>query len=259
MADTDFYVVIPTPVLEMGPYCIAVYAVLRDFADSRSNECWPSHRRIAERSGVGLTRVKQALLELRLAGWVTWEQRANDVGSQTSNRYHIHGSAQVSRGSRETATDSRHTATASHETATPLAATRLPGSRQAATELIPNELLPIRTNSSSLADASDGETDPFDEFWNHYPRKVGKDAARKAWAQAVKRADPSHIIAAALRFRHDPNLPTDRGFIPHPATWLNQGRWDDEPLPERSNGVKAPSGAALFMSLPDTHLMEVEA
>ena len=55
MAETDFYVVIPTPVLEMGPYCIAVYAVLRDFADSRSNECWPSHRSIAIRSGVGVT------------------------------------------------------------------------------------------------------------------------------------------------------------------------------------------------------------
>ena len=113
-------------------------------------------------------------------------------------------------------------------------------------------------DSSSLADASDAAPDLFAEFWTAYPRKVGKDAARKSWAKAVKRADPQHIIAAALRFRRDPNLPADRGFIPHPATWLNQGRWDDEPLPERSNGTKAPSGAAMFVKLANT-LMEVEA
>ena len=114
----------------------------------------------------------------------------------------------------------------------------------------------------SPADAVDAVSDApdlFAEFWTAYPRKVGKDAARKSWAKAVKRADPQHIIAAALRFRRDPNLPADRGFIPHPATWLNQGRWDDEPLPERSNGTKAPSGAAMFMSLPDTYQIGVEA
>ena len=253
MAETDFYVVIPTPVLEMGPYCIAVYAVLRDFADSRSNECWPSHRSIANRSGVGLTRVKQALLELRAAGWVTWEQRANDGGSQTSNRYHVHGSTQVSRGSRHTATASHETATGSHVTPTPLAATRLPGSRHAATELVPNELLPRGTNSSSLADASDGVSDPFDEFWQHYPRKVGKPAARKAFRQALKRATAADITAGAERLRNDPNLPdkSEEQYIPHASTWLNRDGWDDPPLPARQ--ANRPEGrvsaAALALSM----------
>ena len=140
----------------------------------------------------------------------------------------------------------------SHASVTPLVTAPRPDPTR------PDHIKDIPSPADAVDAVSDAP-DPFDEFWTHYPRKVGKDAARKAWAQAVKRADPSHIIAAALRFRHDPNLPADRGFIPHPATWLNQGRWDDEPLPERSNGVKAPSGAALFMSLPDTHLMEVEA
>jgi hypothetical protein len=31
---------------------------------------------------------------------------------------------------------------------------------------------------------------------------------------------------------HDPNLP-DEQFIPHPATWLNAGGWDDPPFPSR--------------------------
>lgn len=71
----------------------------------------------------------------------------------------------------------------------------------------------------------------FDEFWSNYPRKVGKDDARKAYMRALKRASADEVLAGTVRLANDPNLPTDRQFIPHPATWLNGGRWDDEPLP----------------------------
>lgn len=65
----------------------------------------------------------------------------------------------------------------------------------------------------------------FEDFWSAYPRKVGKEAARKAWKTARKRA-PVEQIAAGLNAA---KWPSDRQFIPHPATWLNQGRWQDEP------------------------------
>jgi hypothetical protein len=68
----------------------------------------------------------------------------------------------------------------------------------------------------------------FDEFWRGYPRKVGKTAAKKAWAKAVKEVDAAEIQAGL-----DAQLPamakTEARFIPHPATWLNEGRWMDEP------------------------------
>jgi hypothetical protein len=66
-----------------------------------------------------------------------------------------------------------------------------------------------------------------------YPRKVGKAAARKAWTKAARDTDPSLILEGVKRYANDPNLPADRSFIPHPSTWLNGGRWDDEPLPSR--------------------------
>ena len=37
----------------------------------------------------------------------------------------------------------------------------------------------------------------FDEFYSEYPRKVGKGAARKAWAKAIKKADVNYIISSA--------------------------------------------------------------
>ncbi len=72
----------------------------------------------------------------------------------------------------------------------------------------------------------------FDEFWGLYPRKVGKDKARTAYRSACRRSDEQTVIDGARRLRDDPNLPETQ-FIPHPATWLTRGGWEDEPLPPR--------------------------
>lgn len=72
----------------------------------------------------------------------------------------------------------------------------------------------------------------FNTFWASYPRKVGKLAAIKAWL----RIQPDvqlylRIIAKVKEETHSEQWQKDNGsFIPHPATWLNQGRWDDEPV-----------------------------
>lgn len=76
--------------------------------------------------------------------------------------------------------------------------------------------------------------DSFEHFWRAYPRRAGKKAALSAWLVAIQEADPDAIVAAALRYANDPNR--EQRFTPHPATWLRQGRWDDEPLPARSGG-----------------------
>lgn len=79
----------------------------------------------------------------------------------------------------------------------------------------------------------------FDAFWDIYPRKVGKQDAQKSYERALRLATPEEILQGATRFASDPNrVPT---FTPHPATWLNQGRWSDEPLPSRTPEV-APRG-----------------
>ena len=72
----------------------------------------------------------------------------------------------------------------------------------------------------------------FQTFWSFYPRRMNKRAAVKAWAVAVKETPAQIIIEGAARFGADPNLPEPQ-FIPYPATWLNNERWSDGPLPER--------------------------
>lgn len=68
----------------------------------------------------------------------------------------------------------------------------------------------------------------FDDFWRAYPAKKGKPAARKAWDRAVKRAAPEAIIAGAHRYAADPDR--DPSFTKWPQGWLNEDRWEDEPV-----------------------------
>jgi hypothetical protein len=70
----------------------------------------------------------------------------------------------------------------------------------------------------------------FDEFWAVYPRHVARAAALKSFLGQARKVGPDVIVAGAKRFAADPNLP-EKQFVPHPTTWLNQGRWEDEALP----------------------------
>lgn len=87
--------------------------------------------------------------------------------------------------------------------------------------------IPIQLDANASNPIIPKSSAAFDDFWRVYPRKTAKEAARKAWALAIKRgASPESMTAAATRYAGQP--PDDPKFIPHPATWLNQGRYDDE-------------------------------
>ena len=67
----------------------------------------------------------------------------------------------------------------------------------------------------------------FDHFWSAYPKKVGKEAARKAFAKVKTPIDT--LLAAIEKQKRSAQWNKDNGqYIPNPATWLNQGRWEDE-------------------------------
>jgi hypothetical protein len=72
---------------------------------------------------------------------------------------------------------------------------------------------------------SDWPSDYREIFWQTYPRKVGKKAAIEK-LEKVKKSDAppwASFLQAIQNIKA-----TELRFIPHPVTWLNQGRWDDE-------------------------------
>lgn len=84
--------------------------------------------------------------------------------------------------------------------------------------LIPETLKPMRSEIM----------DDFDIFYQSYPKKVGKDKAKESWK---KKRPPLDIVLQALQWQiQSEDWKKESGkYIPHPATYLNQGRWQDEP------------------------------
>lgn len=91
----------------------------------------------------------------------------------------------------------------------------------------------------------------FDQFWQSVHIKTGKEAARKAFARAIKRLQSegiqkgdaeARLLDRMAAFARSPQAhPKDRSPI-HPATWLNQGRYDDDPAAWQCAGATSSNG-----------------
>lgn len=67
-------------------------------------------------------------------------------------------------------------------------------------------------------------------FWKAYPKKAAKPDAEKAWRQVKPTDEQVDAMLSALdTLRCGDQWTRDGGkFIPYPATWLRQKRWEDE-------------------------------
>jgi|TARA_B100000315_G_scaffold204074_1_gene197294 hypothetical protein len=70
----------------------------------------------------------------------------------------------------------------------------------------------------------------FEQFWNNYPRKVGKRKAFEVWGKLSPDGDLMEKILGAIEKYKSSESWCDPKYIPHPSTWLNQERWEDEIL-----------------------------
>lgn len=70
--------------------------------------------------------------------------------------------------------------------------------------------------------------DHFDSFYEAYPKKVGKEPARKAFKKLKVTEKMLSDMLAAIEKEKVSRQWQDKQFIPNPATWLNQRRWEDE-------------------------------
>ena len=97
-----------------------------------------------------------------------------------------------------------------------------------------------RHSSGAVTNCNSSVTN-FNTFWKIYPKKQGKQPAQKSW----KKLNPSSellttILVAVEQHKKTVNWQKDNGqFIPLPATWLNQRRWEDEIEVPKQNDVMA--------------------
>ena len=64
----------------------------------------------------------------------------------------------------------------------------------------------------------------FEQFWHEYPSKIGKKKAFTSFK--LVKIDIEVLLNAVKQQKETSQWRS--GYIPHPATWLNQGRWEDD-------------------------------
>ena len=108
----------------------------------------------------------------------------------------------------------------------------------------PSESNPIQSNpiqkeseSKSESNARARAKNGFDAFWSEYPKKVGKESAKKAFAKV---SEPVETLLYALKRQKCSIQWTKDGgqYIPNPSTWLNQRRWEDDVQSLNMGGAK---------------------
>ena len=68
----------------------------------------------------------------------------------------------------------------------------------------------------------------FDDFYVLYASKQGRRAAEKSWDRITRKEQEDAFLALPNNLEYWKLKQTEKDFIPHPATWLNKGRWEDE-------------------------------
>lgn len=91
----------------------------------------------------------------------------------------------------------------------------------------PNQTPDTRHQTNTPKPPPDG----FDLFWSAYPKKVGRPAAEKAFRSAKINGHMPQVLAD-IQTKAGTEAWTKAGgqFVPNPATYLNQRRWEDEKL-----------------------------
>lgn len=189
--------------------CLANYA-------GGDGRCHPGQKRLAQDTGLTERTVRTSLASLESKGYISRRRRERDDGTRTSDEYQIH--------------------TEPNRKPFPV---EEPDNRKSTTgqpETISGQYKPIGL-SEPVSEPSETRArvlHEFDDWYSAYPHKVGKGAARTAFAKARKIAGLPTLkagLAAYVRTK-----PPDRAWC-NPATWLNQERWTDQPdeTPRHSN------------------------
>lgn len=196
---------------------LAVYVVLATHADRSEMSGWKcSVAAIAEEAGVSERSVHKAKAVLQSLGLLETRPTFTRDGDRGWDLYLL-----------RFAPSARPEGTA--ESAVGGATVAVGGAESAVYSSDPSSDPSSISCSPEVSDCA--PSDEFDEFWKLYPRRVGRAPAERALRQALKRKVLlDEILSGLTRWVAYWNTEnTETKFVPYPATWLNQRRWEDPP------------------------------
>jgi hypothetical protein len=189
------------------PGCLATYLALAEIASNYGqNSFICAQGTIGFHAGLSRQSVGKHLKELNLMGLINIEKRTK-AGKDISSRYILIAIKHNSPGVKDDGFEPLHNKR--------------------------NEEI-NRKEKKKTIDRVQECSEEFKRFWKAFPRKVGKGAAWKVFSKI----DPNDelvdkMIETVADWKKSKDWIKDGGqFIPYPATWLNQERWEDELMPE---------------------------
>lgn len=189
---------------------IGLFAVMSSFP-----ETWAYNiSGLAARCRVGRDTIRGCLRELEAAGYLLREQEHDAYGRFGGTTFVLQ-----ERKPTQMPPSTEKPSTVKPTTAKPLTENRTQVKKQVSQE------------TRSTPSTPRGESDTlFERFWAAYPKKMGKQAARRAWDRLSPGLDLCREMAAALARQKASRDWTREGgrYIPYPATWINGRRWEDE-------------------------------
>jgi len=194
---------------------VHLWLVLRKHGDE-TRTSFPGRGRLSESLMVSKSTITRLVNELRGDGALCYRQRKSSDGDYTSNEYHLHWERKTNC---TWFTDGLGRPQVDHPR---------PPTDHGRPQVMNRKRLSKQDSSNKK------DLDRFVEFWEVYPKRVGRKAAATKWRTAVKTATPDEIIEAAKRYRDNPKRHPD--YTANPETWLNQERWLDEPETPKQSG-----------------------
>lgn len=192
---------------------------------------WPAIKGLSRDIGASKSAVKNALNTLEERNIITRIRRTAEGGRDTSTLYIWH--PWRTEGWNDAAMRRREYVERGY------------GAPEAIQEPQEQPSEPTPTPAPALVEKpAEKPADGFTEWWPHYPKKVKKLDAEKAYRAALKRGvTPKEILDGLQRQKAAWKAKgTEPQYIPYPATWLRAGSWEDElDTPAPSTDSPAPA------------------
>lgn len=200
---------------------------------------------LAHSNGVGRDAIRSSLVELEKAGYLVRERQAHgERGKFAGNVYILHEESCMPSPENPTAAEKvpspdnpatvdRAPSPGYPAAADPAAADPLPDDPTQVKKDLVNITPYSPPERQSAKEAKRAQSDRlFEAFWAAYPRKVNKARAHTAWDKLCPDRKLCKVMGEALRrFTASPEWQKEGGaYIPHPATWLRNRRWEDEDI-----------------------------
>lgn len=179
-----------------------VLLLLANHSNGHTGQCNPSHRLLAIECSMGISTLKGHIAALAQAGLITIINKFQD-GVQLPNQYNINmtGVRPILAGGESESGWGVGQNLATKQEVKPV--------------IEPNTVISNKTSD-------------FELFWKAYPRKTNKGFARSVFAKIKPNDELLKKMIYSIEQQKRSDQWKDPKYIPHPSSWLNGERWEDE-------------------------------